>query len=97
VVECTALEMRHRCKPIGGSNPSLSARNFGNSKKAKHRQPKKAAKIGAVWREARAVVCTPPNALEIAALCGELHGEQVSKWQEPIEPLSRRETEPGVF
>ena len=21
VVECTALEMRHRCKPIGGSNP----------------------------------------------------------------------------
>jgi hypothetical protein len=27
VVECTALEMRHRCKPIGGSNPSLSATN----------------------------------------------------------------------
>jgi hypothetical protein len=27
VVECTALEMRHRCKPIGGSNPSLSANN----------------------------------------------------------------------
>ena len=27
VVECTALEMRHRCKPIGGSNPSLSARS----------------------------------------------------------------------
>ena len=26
MVECTALEMRHRCKPIGGSNPSLSAR-----------------------------------------------------------------------
>src|SRR6202163_1583608 len=26
VVECTALEMRHRCKPIGGSNPSLSAK-----------------------------------------------------------------------
>lgn len=26
VVECTALEMRHRCKPIGGSNPPLSAR-----------------------------------------------------------------------
>src|SRR5690606_12199474 len=25
VVECTALEMRHGCKPIGGSNPSLSA------------------------------------------------------------------------
>ncbi len=25
MVECTALEMRHRCKPIGGSNPSLSA------------------------------------------------------------------------
>src|SRR5664279_1693395 len=25
VLECTALEMRHRCKPIGGSNPSLSA------------------------------------------------------------------------
>jgi hypothetical protein len=25
VVECTALEMRRRCKPIGGSNPSLSA------------------------------------------------------------------------
>jgi hypothetical protein len=25
VVECTALEMRHRCKPIGGSNSSLSA------------------------------------------------------------------------
>jgi hypothetical protein len=23
VVECAALEMRHRCKPIGGSNPSL--------------------------------------------------------------------------
>jgi hypothetical protein len=28
VVECTALEMRHRCKPIGGSNPSLSASVF---------------------------------------------------------------------
>jgi hypothetical protein len=25
VVECAALEMRHGCKPIGGSNPSLSA------------------------------------------------------------------------
>jgi hypothetical protein len=25
VVECAALEMRHRCKPIGGSNPSLFA------------------------------------------------------------------------
>jgi hypothetical protein len=25
VVDCTALEMRHRCKPIGGSNPPLSA------------------------------------------------------------------------
>src|SRR5450432_2540127 len=30
VVKCTALEMRHRCKPIGGSNPSLSATNPGN-------------------------------------------------------------------
>lgn len=26
VVDCTALEMRHGCKPIGGSNPPLSAR-----------------------------------------------------------------------
>jgi hypothetical protein len=26
VVECTALEMRHGCKLIGGSNPPLSAR-----------------------------------------------------------------------
>jgi hypothetical protein len=26
VVECAALEMRHRCEPIGGSNPSLSAK-----------------------------------------------------------------------
>lgn len=25
VVECTALEMRHACKGIGGSNPSFSA------------------------------------------------------------------------
>jgi hypothetical protein len=25
VVECTALEMRHACKGIGGSNPPLSA------------------------------------------------------------------------
>lgn len=25
MVECTALEMRHGCKPIGGSNPPLSA------------------------------------------------------------------------
>ena len=25
MVDCTALEMRHRCKPIGGSNPPLSA------------------------------------------------------------------------
>lgn len=25
VVECTALEMRHRCKPIGSSNLPLSA------------------------------------------------------------------------
>jgi hypothetical protein len=24
-LRCTALEMWHRCKPIGGSNPSLSA------------------------------------------------------------------------
>ena len=31
VVECTALEMRHRCKLIGGSNPSLSARLFRDS------------------------------------------------------------------
>ncbi len=30
MVECTALEMRHRCKPIGGSNPSLSATKSGN-------------------------------------------------------------------
>jgi hypothetical protein len=28
VVDRTALEMRHRCKPIGGSNPSLSAMTF---------------------------------------------------------------------
>ena len=28
VVECTALEMRHGCKPIGGSNPPLSAISF---------------------------------------------------------------------
>ncbi len=27
VVECTALEMRHACEGIGGSNPSLSAIN----------------------------------------------------------------------
>ena len=33
VVECTALEMRHRCKPIGGSNPSLSATPSKNSSK----------------------------------------------------------------
>jgi hypothetical protein len=26
VVECTALEMRRRCKYIGGSNPSLSGK-----------------------------------------------------------------------
>ena len=25
VVECTALEIQRRCKPIEGSNPSLSA------------------------------------------------------------------------
>jgi hypothetical protein len=30
VVECTALEMRRRCKYIGGSNPSLSATNSSN-------------------------------------------------------------------
>ncbi len=35
VVECTALEMRHTCKGIVGSNPTLSAidakkRNFIN-------------------------------------------------------------------
>src|SRR6478672_786233 len=34
VVECTALEMRHRCKPIGGSNPSLSATNLIASEEA---------------------------------------------------------------
>ena len=28
MVECTALEMRHGCKPIGGSNPPLSAKGF---------------------------------------------------------------------
>ena len=28
VVDRTALEMRHRCKPIGGSNPSLSAKKL---------------------------------------------------------------------
>ena len=35
VVECTALEMRHARKGIGGSNPSLSARfsvSIGNHK-----------------------------------------------------------------
>ena len=26
-VDCTALEMRHGCKPIGGSNPPLSAKS----------------------------------------------------------------------
>ena len=31
VVECTALEMRHRCKPIGSSNLPLSA-NFSDSR-----------------------------------------------------------------
>src|SRR5450631_4060573 len=31
VVECTALEMRHRCKPIGGSNPSLSAKQSSHT------------------------------------------------------------------
>ncbi len=33
MVECTALEMRHTGNRIGGSNPSLSARNIllGNS------------------------------------------------------------------
>jgi hypothetical protein len=30
VVECTALEMRRRCKLIGGSNPSLSANEPSN-------------------------------------------------------------------
>jgi hypothetical protein len=34
VVECTALEMRHRCKPIGGSNPSLSANIIRHNKTA---------------------------------------------------------------
>jgi hypothetical protein len=33
VVECTALEMRHRCKPIGGSNPSLSANIIRHNKR----------------------------------------------------------------
>ena len=28
MVECTALEMRHARKGIGGSNPSLSAKLF---------------------------------------------------------------------
>lgn len=32
VVECTALEMRHRCKPIGGSNPSLSASSLASDR-----------------------------------------------------------------
>ncbi len=41
VVECTALEMRHRCKPIGGSNPSLSA-----SKQRKCQQASFAIKPG---------------------------------------------------
>ena len=31
VVECTALEMRHGCKPIGGSNPPLSANQLVKS------------------------------------------------------------------
>ena len=33
MVECTALEMRHRCKPIGGSNP-LPLRQFLNVRPA---------------------------------------------------------------
>jgi hypothetical protein len=39
VVECTALEMRHRCKPIGGSNPPLSAicRRFYDSVRYRRR------------------------------------------------------------
>jgi hypothetical protein len=35
VVECAALEMRHKCKPIGGSNPSLSASRSENASKFK--------------------------------------------------------------
>ena len=36
VVECTALEMRHGRKSIGGSNPSLSANQLSA---AVHRRP----------------------------------------------------------
>lgn len=34
VVDCTALEMRHGCKPIGGSNPPLSASQIDRPLKA---------------------------------------------------------------
>jgi hypothetical protein len=41
VVDRTALEMRHRCKPIGGSNPSLSAIAFLENQRLKlYRQDK---------------------------------------------------------
>lgn len=35
MVDRTALEMRHRCKPIGGSNPSLSAKKHAKRRKFK--------------------------------------------------------------
>jgi hypothetical protein len=43
VVDCTALEMRHRCKPIGGSNPPLSALRPDRLGVAGHPQEEKGA------------------------------------------------------
>ena len=46
VVECTALEMRHRCKPIGGSNPSLSASRLRIPHDATPPEPRKHLQFG---------------------------------------------------
>lgn len=58
MVECTALEMRHRCKPIGGSNPSLSANTakvtFNNLiSAAASERPRKSGPEGTQWAGAR--------------------------------------------
>ncbi len=72
VVECTALEMRHRCKPIGGSNPSLSASRKGH-RSCRCRVRRSGPRVGirrSDWTCSRAAAFATRSAMWSAANCG---------------------------
>ena len=76
MVECTALEMRHRCKPIGGSNPSLSASNLDSvevlQKLALFEPPDLGVQQRSWQKNLRQIV--------VAAKTGLIHAGSAFKW-----------------